>query len=211
MPNPLDSPACAANQRLRFFRQRAHSFWVRCAAAAILVLVWLSPAAADRGGEERPEYHVKAAFMYNFCKFIQWPDDAFEDENSPIILAVTDATPFGRALEALDGRRVGQRTLEIREYSKPAEIGRCHMLFIPKTDRARTDAYLEQVTGTPVVTVGETPEFLAAGGMMRFVQRASKLRFHINPTAMREAALTVSSQLLKLAEQLHTNERREPL
>lgn len=119
---------------------------------------------ADKGRENPPAYHVKAAFMYNFCKFIQWPDSAFEDESSPIILAATDKGPFGRALESLEGRRVGQRTLEVREYREPAEIGHCHMLFIAKTDCARTTAYLKQVSKKSVATVGETRNFLERGG-----------------------------------------------
>ncbi len=204
----LNNPALAAGRCRRHLGALAHSRWSLCVASVVLTIVLLSPVSAKDCKENPPEYHVKAAFMYNFCKFIEWPDGAFEDEDSPIILAVTDAAPFGRALETLDGRRVGQRALEIREYRKPAEMGRCHMLFIAKSDRARTNAYLDKVSDAPVATVGENCDFLTTGGMVRFVQRASKLRFQINPAAMREAALTVSSQLLKLAEQPNGNERK---
>lgn len=198
-----------ASDRHRKYPQLARRLWLRSTTMVALTVVLLSPALADDNLGETPEYHVKAAFLYNFCKFIQWPDSAFQDDNSPIVLAVTDAAPFGDALKALDGRRVGQRTLEVREYRKPEEMNSCHILFIPKSDRARATAYLRQVSTAPVATVGETRSFMESGGMIRFVKRASNLRFQINPDSLREAALSVSSQLLKLAEQPNRNEREE--
>ncbi len=201
-----------ASHEPRKYRQLVRRLWLRnTTMAAFSAVVLLSPAVTGKSIGKTPEYHVKAAFLYNFCKFIQWPDSAFQDENSPIILAVTDAAPFGDALKALDGRRVGGRTLEVREYRKPEEMNRCHMLFIPKSDRARATAYLRQVSTVPVATIGETRGFMESGGMIRLVQRASNLRFQINSDSLLEAALSVSSQLLKLAEKPNHSKTKNPL
>lgn len=168
-------------------------------ALIVASLLTLCPPPVRGRMHEVPEYHVKAAFLYNFCKFIEWPEERFANPTSPIVLGVTDAGPFGAALAALDGRRVGRRHLRVREVGAPASAATCHMLFV-NGDATHAKSYVVATAGRAVVTVGEDPAFLEDGGMIQFVRKQAKVRFQIDHERLKRAGLTVSSHLLKLAD-----------
>ena len=146
------------------------------------------------------EYRIKAAFLYNFAKFVEWPSEAFDDEDSTLILGVFGDDPFGAALQSLRGKTVRGRRLIIKRFDSLLDLDQCHILFITSSAPQQQQKALESLQGSNVLTVGEMQRFAQMGGIINFVIRKNKLRFEINLDAGKRAGLVISSQLLKLAD-----------
>lgn len=163
--------------------------------ASPLPAIALSPADAQR------EYAVKSVFLYNFCRFIEWPREAFGGPAEPLIIGVIGDDPFGPLLnEAVQGERMRGRPIRIERYRRASEIERCHLLFVSASEAARLDEIFATVSGKSVVTVGETEEFLDHGGMIALTKDRERVRLRVNPARLRAASLSVSSKLLSVAE-----------
>lgn len=151
--------------------------------------------------EPKGEYALKAVFLYNFCRFIEWPKSAFTSPKDPIVIGVIGEDPFGSLLkEAVQGETQHGRAIQIEHYRRADAIGHCHLLFVSRSEAARTDAILAAVSGKSIVTVGETDAFLDKGGMIALTADRSHVRLHMNPAVLRAASLDVSSKLLRIAE-----------
>jgi hypothetical protein len=149
---------------------------------------------------EAPEYEIKAAFLYNFAAFVEWPSSAFPDRESPFLVGVVGRDPFSSTLEeAFRGKEVGGRLVAVKRASDVKSLGACHLVFIPASERESTPRILESLKGTPTLTVGETGGFAAMGGCVGFFAEGRKVRFEISLPAMKRADLKVSSKLLRLA------------
>ena len=160
----------------------------------LLALLIAGAATLSTPAQEIPlEYQVKAAFLYNFVKYIEWP----EPRSSPIKICVAGQNPFGTILEDLLREERVRGTPLVTE-TIPEPLPGCHVLFTPKT--STVPAYLNAAAGKPILTVGETPDFLARGGIIRFyLEGGSNVRFEINRAAAHRAGLRISSRLLQLA------------
>lgn len=171
----------------------------RAAARAGLILLLLAAPAA-RGQEAYKEYDVKAAFLYNFVKFVEWPASAFHDDRSPIEICVYGTDPFGASLEdVVKGESVAGRALSIRRPSGFSGFDGCHVLFVAASERGKVSEVLAAAGSRAMLTVGDSDGFLRAGGMINFVLDEGRVRFLINPAAAERARLTISSKLLRLA------------
>ncbi|MDP9253449.1 MAG: YfiR family protein [Verrucomicrobiota bacterium] len=169
----------------------------------ILLAAILASGAAAEPPQSQPksEYALKAVFLYNFCRFIEWPKSAFASPTEPITIAVIGEDPFGPLLEeAVQGETLRGRSIQIQRYRKPDSIKHCHLLFISRSEAGRIEAILAAVAGKSVVTVGETDAFLDRGGMIALMAERNRIRLHINPSLLRAANLDVSSKLLRVAE-----------
>jgi hypothetical protein len=165
---------------------------------ALLLLLLAAPAATP-AQPAAPEYDVKAAFLYNFTKFVDWPAGAFPDERSSLRICVLGDNPFGNALQAAVGDEIaGHRLTVVRSESISNPAG-CHVLFISRSERERLARILGEVRNAPVLTVADSPGFLEQGGAINFVLDRSKVRFEINREAAERAGLRISSKLLQLA------------
>jgi len=152
-----------------------------------------------------PEYVVKAGFLYNFAKYVEWPAAAFENASTPISIAILGADPFGDELDkALKNKTVRERGFVILRHREPADLKPCHILFIPKTEKARTPEILKQVESWPTLTVGEDEGFARAGGVVNILIEKEKPRLEVNPDAAEKARLTINSKLLKLSSIVRT-------
>lgn len=148
------------------------------------------------------EYDVKAAFLFNFAKFVTWPPQAFSSADDPIVLGVLGEDPFGSELARLAaGVRVQGRSISILRGSSAAQLARCHIVFISSSERGRLRQIVQALheAGSSALTVGESDNFLDAGGMVRFVLEQNKVRFAIRPEPAVRVGLTISSKLLSLA------------
>jgi len=171
------------------------------AATVLLTVLFLPPPVQSAPAEAKSEYALKAVFLYNFCRFIEWPKSAFSSPNEPIIIGIIGDDPFGSLLnEAVQGETQHGRTIQIEHYRRPDAIGHCHLLFVSRSESGRLDAILAAVSGKSIVTVGETDAFLDRGGMIALTADRSRVRLHINPEMLRAARLDVSSKLLRIAE-----------
>ena len=158
----------------------------------VLLLV-LSAAVALHAQEVSLEYQLKAAYLLNFVKFVEWPSGA---GSGPLVICVAGRNPFGAALaETLRDEFVSDRMLAARVIAMP-ESG-CHVLFLPHGVAPTT--YLRAARDSPTLTVGESPEFIAEGGIVNFIVDQGKIRFQISPDAAERAELRISSHLLRLA------------
>jgi hypothetical protein len=164
--------------------------------ALVLVLLLALPV-----GAQELEYQLKAAFLYNFVKFVEWPPEAFAGERSPLTICVYGADPFGDTLDGVvRGETLGERSLLVQRPEALDDLRDCHVLFVSRSERQRMPEILSRVEGAPVLTVGDTDGFLRAGGMINFVLEENKVRFLINPEAAGRSSLRISSKLLRLAK-----------
>jgi hypothetical protein len=158
----------------------------------IIVLLFAATAAVH-AQQPSLEYRVKAAYLYNFVKFVEWPAAS---ASGPLTICVTGRNPFGSALaETVQGESLGNRPLAVRSVAQPD--ANCQVAFIPEGTAAAPA--LRAARGIPVLTVGETPSFLSQGGIINFVVEEGKVRFDINQEAAMRADLKISSRLLRLA------------
>ena len=173
--------------------------WNAAFSAALLVLC----AAAVSFGQVRgsQEYQAKAAFLAAFPNFVDWPETAFASEQAPLLICVFGDYPFGTALaHQTRGMNVHGRRVEIRWARAEKDLRGCQILFVSRSEASGYARVFKAVQGTSVLTVGETPDFLASGGAVDFVFDGSNLRFEVNLDAAEEAHLTISSRMLALAE-----------
>lgn len=145
------------------------------------------------------EYEVKAAFLYNFAQFVEWPASSMP-AGSPFKLCVLGNDPFGKTIDSvLQGETVRARPIEILRIDDTETVGQCNMLFVGSSYSNQLDQLLEQVKHRPILTVSDMGDFAFNGGIIHFVPQQRKIRFIINPEAAQKAGLKISSQLLKLA------------
>jgi hypothetical protein len=145
------------------------------------------------------EYQVKAAYLYNFAKFIEWPEGSFKDSSSPIKICILGSDPFGRFLDDLRHKSVGTRKLEIQRVQQIDQVKGCHILFVSAAEKENLSVILRAVQTKSILTVGETKGFTRAGGIIHLVTSGDKVGFEINRDAADRSGLKLSSQLLKLA------------
>ena len=163
----------------------------------VVGLLLQAAAAQER---EAPEHELKAALLYNIATFVEWPDDAFPDKESPFVIGIFGQDPFGPLLEStLRGKTLCGRRIAVKRTSDKGEIRNCHVVYVPVAERARSDEILELLKGTRVLTVGESPGFASEGGCINFFIEGKRMRFEINPEAAKRSHLRVSSKLLRLA------------
>ena len=153
-------------------------------------------ASAAAGAQDVPlEYRVKAAYLFNFAKFVEWPAAAAAD---PITICVAGRNVFGEALsETIRGETINGRALAVRVIIEP-EAG-CQIVFVPRG--AAASAYLGAARTSPSLTVGESPDFIEQGGIVNFTLEGANVRFQIDAGAAERAGLRISSRLLRLARE----------
>jgi hypothetical protein len=146
------------------------------------------------------EYQIKAAFIFNFAKFVEWPAAAFPKATSPMVVGVLGENPFHEALEkTIKNKTVDEHPVVIMQFRSATEATNCHILFISSSEKARLPQILKQLKGSSVLTVGEMSGFTDAGGMINFVLEGTKIRFQINNDAANSVGLKISSKLLTVA------------
>lgn len=150
------------------------------------------------------EDSLKAAFLYNFAKYVEWPTDAFPTGTLRICL-YTDAHFSHTIDEIIEGESIGGRPVTRLLMPAIPDVPRqCNVLFVNAKERPRIEALLASVRGSSVLTVGEGSDFIRDGGMFAFIKEQDRVRFDINTMEAERAGLTVSSRLLRLARHVVT-------
>jgi YfiR/HmsC-like len=174
---------------------------VRYSAVAVLGMMFLF--CANASAQEASEYQVKAAFLYNFAKFVEWPAGGGAD--APLVIGVLGKDPFGGEIDrAVEGKTVNGRRLTIKRFSSLEAYEYCHILFVSSSERNKLPQIIAAVRNSSVLTVSETDRFAHIGGIINFVTIENRIRFEINQAAAERAGLKISSKLLSLGRVVRT-------
>ena len=175
---------------------------------AVLVCAHIVAAPNAHAQDALPEYQIKAAYLFNFLKFVEYPNESFMDPLAPIVIGVIGDDPFGNALpQVVIGKTVQGRDLVIHVYRIGEDLRGAHILFISASERKRLPMILSSLRGSSVLTVADTEGFLEAGGMIQFLSENDRVRFAINVDATSRAKLKMSSKLLSLARAVGANSK----
>jgi hypothetical protein len=175
----------------------------RVAISLIIILICYSTGIGTSDSyadQKNKEYHIKAAFLLNFAKFMEWPSHAFSDPSTPLTLCILGKDPFGDALKTIEGKIVKERKLVIKRTQSVEDIKECHILFISTSEKENLSDILSRIKDMPILTVAETKNFCQSGGIVNFVLVKNKVRFEINVDAAKRTGLQISSKLLKLSK-----------
>ena len=139
---------------------------------------------------------MKAAFLYNFAKFVEWPPGTFANPTDPIGICIAGANPFGSTLDAMvQGKRIGERVFAVRRIPDTQQAKGCQILFISSTEWKRVRPLLDALQGAAILTVGETDDFTAAGGAVAFQIAGPRVRLQIDLETAERSRLKISSKL----------------
>ncbi len=189
----------------------------------ILLAVFVSATSMAADSDKIREHQIKAAFVYNFLKFVDWSEEKAADSNEPITIGIIGSNDFTKALKPLEHKKIKNRNISIKYFAgyeklkRPQEaddrqwnekmevLKTCHMLLLCSRGDMRIEnpcEIIKALEGSPVLTVGETDGFLESGGIVNFVIDDQKVRFEINNAAAKQAKLKIRSKLLRLAKRV---------
>jgi hypothetical protein len=171
--------------------------------STLIILVLTAP--WNAGAQERSysEYEVKAAFIYSFVKFIDWPEKSLASSKAITTFCVIGRAPFGGALDEIQGRVVRGKSLEVQHISSLRDLKECQVLFISSSERERLPKIVEAAKEANILTVGDSAGVGKQGVMINLFVLEKKVKFEVNVERARQARLIVSSKLLKLAQTLY--------
>jgi hypothetical protein len=172
--------------------------------SALLCWAPATPVLAQSATEDQ----IKAAYLFNFAKFIEWPAEVFEKADSPMQFCSTGRSLVVDELESiLQGKSINGHTIAMKRLHGPEEIKGCHLVFLAASAARQEQKFLEAAKGTPVLLVAETPGFARAGGTINFILEDGRVLFEVNVGAAERAHLRISSKLLALARIVSSDER----
>jgi len=170
---------------------------------AALIFVLGSPGfSANTAATERAvsEYEVKAAYVYNFAKFVDWPENAFLLINSPITIGIIGDVEFGNLLEkTVKDRMIQERSIRIQAMKWPADLRGCHIVYVGASEQRRFQQIAESVRNSPVLTITEAEDTSQDKGILNLFIEGGKVQFEVNSARAEQARLKISSKLLRLA------------
>jgi hypothetical protein len=177
--------------------RREEGSGLRWATLLLFAAGCLGGASTNALAEKPSRDDVQAAYLYNFGKFVRWPESR---GLGPMLVCVAGEDPLGQTINKLvEGEQINGRHLEERNLDRPEGVGACSILFVGSIERARVDTFLAAAEGKPILTVSDSPDFLAHGGMIQFVQVEDHVRFSVNLDACNRHSVALSSELLKVA------------
>ncbi len=177
----------------------------RAFAVDILVLAVCFQFAGHTSAQTVEESRVKAAYLYNFAKFVEWPSKVFQNPGDPAVICVVGDERTSDVLEpAVSGKKVNGRPVEARRPRSPAEFKSCHVLFIGFSDKESIAELLNRLQRSSVLTVGQSDQFIRLGGMINLALKNTTIELEIDPEASNAAGLKISSRLLVVARLVKT-------
>lgn len=165
----------------------------------VLVIFFLFGTGAGFSAEKPSEYQIKAAYLYNFAKFIKWPENTFKNNASPIIVGILGENTMTAHLIPLSLRKVRNHPIKIRHINSLKEAHGCQLLYIDIEKPDQLIQILDALKSTPIVTIGDYKDFASGGGIIQFVTIRERLRFIINHDTARKNKIQIDAQLLSLA------------
>jgi hypothetical protein len=147
------------------------------------------------------EYNIKAVFLYNFTKFVEWPSNAFSNAEAPFVIGILGDDPFGPSLnEAVAGEKVKGHPIIVQQYQNVNDIKNCHVLFISNNEDGKLGEILSTLPNKNILTVSDIPGFTTTGGIISFMTKENKIKLQINLSVAKATDLNISSKLLQVAD-----------
>lgn len=172
----------------------------------LFALSWSLVATGSSAEPVTKEYQLKAAFLYNFTKFVEWPTNRFTTTNQPLVLGVLGDNPFGAELaKAVQGRTHNGHAIVVSNLAPTVFATNVHLLFVPRGQESSFEKQLAPLHTAGVLTIGESELFASQEGIITFTTEADKIRFEINLAATETTGLKISSKLLHLAKTVRTS------
>jgi uncharacterized protein DUF4154 len=155
------------------------------------------------------EYRIKAAFLFNFVHFVEWPPGAFTSGDAPLVICIVGSDPFGNVLDqTIEGESIDNRRLVVRRSQRPEDLQTCHLLFLSRSEMGRLNEVFEALgSSRPVLTVSDIDGFVRRGGTIGFFLSRNRVRFEISLKNAQRRGLKLSSQLLSLGRVLDADSR----
>jgi hypothetical protein len=179
----------------------------RAILSAVLCLAFCPPVLAQAATEDQ----VKAAYVFNFAKFIQWPAEVFATADAPMNFCVLGRSPVVDELDSsMTGKSVNGHAIVVKHLHGPDEIKGCHLIFLAASAGKQQQKLIQAAKGSTVLLVAETPGFAHAGGTINFIMENGRLIFEVNVNAAESAHLKISSKLLALARIVSATEEKQP-
>jgi hypothetical protein len=174
---------------------------------ALILAVIFSPALSVHAQQAKPsEYKVKAAYLYNFGRFVNWPEKVTPEQDGVFAVCVFGPDPFGPVLDStLAGVSLDGKPVVTKRITKPQDATACRILFINSTEESHLREILAAVDQAGVLTVSDMPDFSRRGGMIQFILEGERIRFEVNLANAANSGLTLSSELLKVAASVRGN------
>lgn len=166
---------------------------------ALLLAFWPLEGGTQSG--EELEAKVKAGFLLNFARYVEWPAGSFTSSNSPVIIGVLGLDNLGRHLDlTIEGKTIGSHPVQVKRARRVSELSDSHVLFVCPSERDRVRGIVAATSGKPILTVSDMDGFTAAGGMILLKRKQGTMRFEINREAAEKCGVKISSKLLNLAD-----------
>lgn len=176
--------------------------------ALLLALPFLASNPSLRSAQAPTEYQVKAAYVFNFLKFVEWPDDSSTDPHAKWVVGLVGDSPVGEELVRMfNGKEVLGRSLQIKKFQAADPLRACNILFISQSERKRLPSILAALRGSSVLTVADMDDFVGSGGMIQLFVEDTRVRMAIDISTTSRARLKVSSKMLLLAHVVGVTER----
>jgi hypothetical protein len=174
------------------------NFLSGCVMGVLAGLMVLPAQAADITAQE---YEIKAAFLFNLGSFITWPQTTFNDPDEPFHICILGRDPFGEKLDAIVAdQKISGHPVEIRRLNQVAQADDCEELFVSDSEQMRLQTVFKATRGKPILTVSDTQNFVANGGMIQFFPRDNKIRLMLDPQTFQEAGLKPGANLMRIAQ-----------
>ena len=158
------------------------------------------------GSKISSEYLLKAAFIYKFINFVEWPEPLLQQDNY-FNLCILGKNPFGEAIYVFEGKEIRNRILRVRLINSPSEAKQCRILYISPSNRKVVKRIINKIASQPVLTIGDFKGFSEKGGMINLLKISNRIRFEINLSSVRKAGLRISSKLLRLAVKVYDEKK----
>jgi len=169
-----------------------------------VIVTWPSIAMSEHSSSRTPnEYQVKAAFIYNFTRFIEWPDGTFPDRGGLIKICIVGEDPFKNSMSELENKKakgMGFEVTRVRNFTGGDKLEPCNIIFIGKSETAKLPAILRALEGQNILTISDIKRFAEVGGVIGFAIKKNKICLEVNLKAANDAKLDISSKLLKLVK-----------
>lgn len=186
--------------------QRHRTLVRRCVVAGLLSIALLASlstpgsAAGGENGPRQPEYLIKAAYLYNFALFVEWPDDAFADLDAPFVVGILEPDPFGWAIDkTVEGKRINSRRIVVERLQSTQDLRHCHILFVSGADGAVAADLTKRLGSLPILIVDDAPKGAEPSGTVTFTVKDDKVGFEIDLQAAKRTRLKIGSRILSLA------------